>query len=70
MEDHHPLKHTPIMYRLYVHALHTHTHHTTEINTCRPVLGKNNKSDYLTVKHFYCVDLLQDMQDKKSVKYQ
>ena len=26
MEDHHPLKHTPIMYRLYVHALHTHTH--------------------------------------------
>ena len=54
---------------MYMHFTHTHTH-TTEINTCRPVLGKKNKSDCLTIKHFYCVDLLQDMQDKKSVKYQ
>ena len=32
--------------------------------------GEKNKSDCLTIKHFYCVDLLQGMQDKKSVKYQ
>ena len=57
---------------MYMHFTHTHTHTHTHYRN-QPMqawFGEKNKSDCLTIKHFYCVDLLQGMQDKKSVKYQ